>query len=293
MSITLLRTFVAIVDTGSFQAAADRVFVSPAAVSQQMRTLEANFQASLFDRSRRTPQLTVQGRALVPQAREVLRIYDEMLASLTEDGALRGDLIIGAVSSVMSSLAPRAIHDLMTGHPDLHVRVMPGPSHDLLAAVERGEADAAIMSEPPRIRPHLDWRPFARERMMLIAARDAAPADAAELLTTRPYIRMSRQAWVSDIVEDVLQETGVKVRDSMELDNLETISKMVAHDLGIAIVPQPCMPDEMTVRLRFLPVGGVPRYRVMGVLARADSPKAPLIDGLCAALEAVLAAAAG
>ncbi len=108
MSITLLRTFVAIVDTGSFQAAADRVFVSPAAVSQQMRTLEANFQASLFDRSRRTPQLTVQGRALVPRAREVLRVYDEMLASLTEDGALRGDLIIGAVSSVMSSLAPRS-----------------------------------------------------------------------------------------------------------------------------------------------------------------------------------------
>ena len=85
MSITLLRTFVAIVDTDSFQAAADRVFVSPAAVSQQMRTLEANFHANLFDRSRRTPQLTAQGRALVPKAREVLRMYDEMLASPIAD----------------------------------------------------------------------------------------------------------------------------------------------------------------------------------------------------------------
>lgn len=291
MSITLLRTFLAIAERGSFQEAADQVCVSPAAVSQQMRNLEQSFRVTLFDRSRRTPQLTRQGKALVPKAREVLREYDAMIASLQEDDQLSGELIIGAVSSTMSSLAPTSIRDIMSRHPGVHIRVVPDHSHELLIQVDRGAVDAAIMSEPSRIRRQFNWRPFARESMMLICARDEECRDPSELLRSRPYIRMTPRAWVSEISDDLLQEIGVTIRDSMELDSLENISKMVSHNLGVAIVPKPCVPDSISPSLAYIPLGNPPRHRNMGVLSRSDSPKFKLIDELCDALEATVARA--
>ena len=280
MSITLLRTLVAIAERGSFQAAADQVCVSPAAVSQQMRTLEDLVQAELFDRSRRTPQLTRQGLSIIPKARDILHAYDEMIGSLRPGGELVGDLTIGAVSSSISNLVPRSIKELMQVYPAVHIKVVPDQSHELLLQIDRGDLDAAIMSEPDRLRSHLKWQPIARETMMLICARDVTGDDVVSLLRDRPYIRMSRQAWVSELADDLLQELKLDIRDAMELDTLESVSRMVAHDLGVAIIPLPCLPDESTEGLRFLPVGNPPRDRVMGILSRQDSPKFKLIDRL-------------
>ncbi len=86
MSIRLLRTIVAISETGSFGAAADVVCVSHAAVSQQMKRLEEELQVSLFDRSKRSPELSQLGQAMVRKAREIIHSYDIMVDSLLGGG---------------------------------------------------------------------------------------------------------------------------------------------------------------------------------------------------------------
>ena len=87
MSIRLLKTLIAISETGRFGAAADVVCVSHAAVSQQMKRLEAELEVSLFDRGKRSPELNQLGQAMVRKAYEVVRSYETMLVSLVgEDG---------------------------------------------------------------------------------------------------------------------------------------------------------------------------------------------------------------
>ena len=94
MSIRMLRTLIAVAEHKTFSAAADAVYVTHAAVSQQMRTLEQEWQVTLFDRSRRTPELTPAGRAIVARAREVVRAYDTILAAALGEEGLRGEISV-------------------------------------------------------------------------------------------------------------------------------------------------------------------------------------------------------
>jgi DNA-binding transcriptional LysR family regulator len=132
MSIRRLKTLIAIAEKGTFAAAANVVFISHAAVSQQMKILEDELQVSLFDRSKRSPQLNQLGQALVTKAREIVHDYDNIVGSIISDGGLMGELTIGALPTTLTGLAPRAISVLKARYPNLHIRVTPGLSADLL-----------------------------------------------------------------------------------------------------------------------------------------------------------------
>lgn len=77
-TIRFLRTFVAVADHGSFAAASEQVALTQAAVSLQMRALEMELRRELFDRGGRVVALNAGGRELLPQARRMLALYDEM-----------------------------------------------------------------------------------------------------------------------------------------------------------------------------------------------------------------------
>ncbi|MEM8623667.1 MAG: LysR family transcriptional regulator, partial [Pseudomonadota bacterium] len=238
MSIRNLRTLIAIADHGTFTAAAEAVFVTHAAVSQQMKALEEEWQVRLFDRSRRTPVLTAEGRALVERARAVVAAYDGMVPSVLGDEGFRGELILGAVPTTLTGLVPQAVARLKAGHPELQVRVVPGPTADLMAELERHALDAAIVTRPPVLTRRQVWRPLAAEPLEVIAAPDSPTQDPVELLRSSPYIRFSRRAVVGAMIEDWLRGAGVEVVDSMELDSLEAIASMVHAGLGVSIVPR-------------------------------------------------------
>lgn len=278
MSIRRLKTLIAIAEKGTFAAAADAVFVSHAAVSQQMKILEEELRVSLFDRSKRSPELNQLGQALVTRAREIVHSYDNMVQSIVSEDGLMGELTIGAVPTTLAGLVPRAISIMKSRYPSLHVRVVPGLSAELQPQVDRGVIDAAIISEPPYMLKHLTWRPFAEEPLIVLASLQVQSDDPEYLLEAFPYIRFTRSAWVGRRIDEWLQERKLNVHESMELDSLEAISTMVYNNLGVSIVPQRCVPSPNPLSLKRIPIGPSARPRILGLVSRNDSVKFPLID---------------
>src|SRR4051812_18235241 len=103
-SIRLLRTFSAVAAEGSFAAAAARVALTQAAVGQQMRALEVQLRRPLFERQGKAVVLNEAGRALVPQARRLLALWEQMLAQPADAGGMAGTVHLGAVVSAVRPL---------------------------------------------------------------------------------------------------------------------------------------------------------------------------------------------
>lgn len=284
MSLRRLRTLIAVDDHKTFSAAADAVFVTHAAVSQQMRLLEEEWQVQLFDRSRRTPQLTPAGRALAARAREILRAYDTIVASVLGDEGFRGEVSLGAVPMTLTGLTPLSVRLLKHSYPDLHVRIVPGMTTQLIAEVERGALDAALLSRQGPLPGDVSHADVAQEPMQLLAPQDMEGEDVIALLREHPFIRFSRDAVVGGLIDTWLRENGIKVRVTMELQGLEAISSMVLAGLGVSIVPARCVRGFNPLPLRRLPLPEGAPVRQLTLAYRRDNPRLPVIQEIHKAL---------
>ncbi len=140
----LLRTFVAIADSGSFTRAAENVRRTQSAVSMQIKKLEDIVGQPLFTRWSRGVRLTDAGETLLPNARRILRLLDE-----TTDGfqtePLEGDVRIGIPEEYGSTVLPRLLAQFADSHPNVNVTVTCEQTGQLERALETGTLDLAIL----------------------------------------------------------------------------------------------------------------------------------------------------
>ena len=284
MTIRLLKTLVAIEENGTFSAAAESIFITHAAVSQQMKVLEDKWAVKIFDRSHRTPQLTPIGRALVAKARKAIAEYNNVLPSVLEDNGLNGELMLGAVPTTLTGLMPLTVSSLKQTYPKLVVHMQPGLTNDLMLQVERGRIDAAILTQPPYIPKGQVWNEIAKEELQLLAAEDTVSDDPIQLLRENPFIRFSRNAVVGSMIEAWLQDQKINVYDTMELEGLEAISSMVLCNMGVAIAPRRCVQVMHPLPLKRLPLGPTAPHRILGLIHQQDSAKTRAIEEVVARL---------
>lgn len=284
MSIRELRTFLAIADGGSFAVAAMSVGRTHSAVSVQMKALEDEFGVSLFDRSHRPPRLTPAGRAFLLRAIEAVAAYDHLFRAASNT-QIEGYLRLGVVPSVITGAMPRALAALRERYPALHVELAMGLSRELVGRVQNGSIDAAVVSDFRLQNPALRWSVIIQEPLVLIAPTSAAARKAEDVVSSYPFIRYSRHAWVGELIEEFLRERKIQVNETMSLDTLEAIRAMVHHGLGVSVVPQRAGEDNDEQPVRTLRFSGSPWYRTLGIVALVDGPKQALLEVLLEVLE--------
>ena len=148
MDIDLLRTYVAIVDTGSFTRAARQTFRTQSAVSMQMKRLESQVNRSLFRKEGRSLELTDDGKRLVHHARRLLAVHDEAMASMQPDApAFR--LRLGCPDDYAGSLLPRVIVLIREQFPYVTLSVQCASSNKLRQLMDAGELDLALLTRTP------------------------------------------------------------------------------------------------------------------------------------------------
>lgn len=238
MSIRALRTLQAIARHGSFASAGAAVGLTQSAVSLQVKSLEEEFGAQLFDRSRRLPVLTEAGKLLVEKSAEVLALYDQLGPALSEEGVLAGKVKLGVIQTTLATYLPDALVQLNKAHPKARFHVVAGMSAELAAQVAAHELDAAITTE--LVRPHpadLVSTTLYEDKFWIVAPKGQGHQSQSELLRAYPFIRFDRASWAGRMIDRALRQMQIRPQEEMSLDSQAVILSMVERGLGTAVVP--------------------------------------------------------
>ncbi|HTI18511.1 MAG TPA: LysR family transcriptional regulator [Trinickia sp.] len=278
-----LKTFLAVVRFGSFASAGANIGLTQSAVSAQMQRLEQDLGYALFDRSGRAATLNAAGRQAVAFAEDMLSTY----ARLANEGGVSersGLLRVGAIASAQASYLVPAIERFRRKAPGWRIRVIPGVSLNLLAQVDSGEIDVAVIIKPPFALPaELKWRVLTTEPFVLAVPRKLRGTPWRELLKTQPFIRYDRNSFGGRLVDRFLKKVRVTVHDVVELDELQGIVGLVAQGVGVALVPMAAalqLPRSVTA----LTLGEDTFVREIGLVERHTGEQASMAAGFSACL---------
>ncbi|KWF65621.1 LysR family transcriptional regulator [Burkholderia pseudomultivorans] len=286
LTIRMLKTFRAVAQTGSFAAAAERVALTQAAVSLQMRGLEAALDRQLFDRSARQIALTRQGREIQPKIEQILDLLAELEPSPA--GLMQGPVTIGAVVSVIGALS-LVVASLKTAHPQLDVRLLSARSDELAAMVEAGEVDiAAVVARADDALPDtLKWTPLYSEPLVLVVSREITDTDPQRILRGHGFLRFDRRVRTGRVIEQALQSLGLAVNEYLELNSIETIAALVRENVGVAVLPLLHRANwQADPALRVLPIANPPVMRTVGMIQRASYGRSGITEAIIDALHA-------
>jgi len=250
MELRQLRSFVAIAECGTFTAGAERVHVTQAAISMQIRQLETETGTRLFVRAPRKILLTEAGERLLDRARSILREHDaalEELAALT--GAHRGRLRLGTASAgVSGEPLPRILKELRTKHPGAEILVTSGKSAELVEQVLSGQLDAAFVSLPVEARG-IQTELLSEDYLVAIASPRHKMARqkvvSAYALAGEKLILGERGGNTRRLIDEFFEKAGVTIHVAMELSRLAAIKRMVEQDMGVGIVPLQSVKEEV------------------------------------------------
>lgn len=280
METQFLNTFVTVVDQGSMAAAARVLNVTPAAVAQQLRTLERELGATLIARVGRTVSVTEQGSRILERAREMLRAVAD-LRSVANDSAVSGELRLGACPTALAGMLPDVLARMVDAFPQINVFIKPGYSVDLYRAVEAGDLDAAVVLQAPFPLPKTcEWLLLREEPLIVLAPKSMAGRDPHELLATQPLIRYDRNQWGGRQADDYLRANGIVPRERFELNALNAIAVMVDRGLGVSLVPDWAQPWPEGLQLTRIPLPNPAVPRRIGIVWSRSSVRVRLVTVL-------------
>jgi DNA-binding transcriptional LysR family regulator len=280
MSLHALRTLVVIAECGSFAGAARALNLSQSAVSTQIKSLEAELKAELFDRSKRPPALNDVGKSVIDKARILIASYADIQQELELGDSVEGRIRLGAVGSTLTGLMPAVLTVIRRRYPNLHIEIVSGFSEDLLRQVGSRSLDAAIISDYDSSLRDIRWRPFLRERLVIIAPPQTREDNPKRLAQRHSFIRYSPNAAVGRVIDAAIRQAKLEIRETMQLDWLEAIEAMVHHGHGISVVPERRFESDALFNVRRINFGTVPHYRTLGLIEPTASRKHKLIDAL-------------
>src|SRR5918911_2367663 len=146
LDVDQLRTFLAIVETGSFTRAAEIVHNTQSAVSMQMKRLEERLERPIFVRDGRASKLTEEGERLLDYARRIVKLNVEALAAFS-DAALTGRVRLGVPDDYADRYLPEVMARFSRAYPGVELTVTCEPTVELFQRIEANDLDLAIVTD--------------------------------------------------------------------------------------------------------------------------------------------------
>ncbi len=253
MNLRQLHTLSAILKLGSFTAAGEHVNLSHSAVSIQMKHLEDDLDAVLFDRHTRPTGLTAMGEKLALLAQEVINNVDN-IRNTASGQSLVGSISIGIVPTASDTLLPLILDGLRTRFPKLQVKVKSDTSAELAALTTRQELDFSILTAPSLDVPGMIVTEIAAEPLYAVGPRKFKHLKSdIELLQSAPFIALNRKNWLGQQISTRLQSRSIHLDETIEISSLGLIENLVINGIGTSIIPQRHLAPPLSEKMAQIP----------------------------------------
>jgi DNA-binding transcriptional LysR family regulator len=239
MDFDQLETFLEVARHSSFSRAAEKRFRTQPAISSQIRALEEEVGAKLFDRSGGKVALTAAGKAFQKYTEEALASRKNIITSLAEmERVPKGEIVVGANEATCLHILPEVFAEFKKLYPDVGVHISRLERGKILESVIDNSVDFGVVSTPVDDK-RLTVVVIHRDELVIIAPpghelsrkREAGIADLVRFPLLLPRIGRTR-----DAIENLFHERQLKPQISMELDSSELLKRFVAADVGVGFI---------------------------------------------------------
>jgi LysR family transcriptional regulator, low CO2-responsive transcriptional regulator len=248
MDFDQLTSFLEVAKHSSFSKAAERCFRTQPAISSQIRALEEEVGAKLFDRSGAKVTLTVAGKAFQAYAEEALRSLKSVKTTIAEmERTPRGEIVVGANEATCLYILPEVFADFKRQYPKVSVSIQRAETAKTLESVIDQTVDFGVVSMPVKD-SRLAAIPIHHDELVLITSpgHPLARLSQARLEEVAKYpLVLPKLGRTRDAIDEVFQDAELKPHVSMELDSSELLKRFVAADVGIGFVARSNISDEL------------------------------------------------
>ncbi|HLZ48031.1 MAG TPA: LysR family transcriptional regulator [Candidatus Limnocylindria bacterium] len=291
MELQQLRYFVAVADAGKVTAAARDLHVAQPSVSKQLRKLETELGAPLFERGKTGVALTAAGQILLPWAKRVLTDLEGARSDVAGLASLeRGRLSIGATPSLSTVLLPRVLAAFHSEHPGITLNVLEAGSGDLVERLAMGGLDLALVILPVPREELFDTTPLLREELVLAVAKRHPLAKRKSVRVSElrgvPLVMFREGYDLRSATIAACEQAGFHPTFAIEGAEMDGVLRMAAAGVGVAVVPR--MVVERGGPLVAVRLAQPTLIRSVGVAFRRDRQHSRAADALVARLREFL-----
>ncbi|MFC8450613.1 LysR family transcriptional regulator [Kitasatospora sp. NPDC057223] len=283
MELRQLEYFVAVAEEQNFTRAAERVHISQSGVSAQIRQLERELGAELFDRSARTATLTVAGKAALEHARAALAAAGAVGQAVGEvTGLIRGRLTVGMVIGCTVTPLFEALAAFHRAHPGVELALLEDGSDRLVEGVRAGTVDLALIgaaATPAGLEAHT-----VISEPLVVAVPPGHPLAGRQAVTlgelaAHPVVCMPPGTGLRAVFDQACAGRGIRPRIALEASAADAIADLAARGLGVALLSR-SMADHYRDRLTAVPLDDVDAPALLALVWR-PAP-GPALRGLLA-----------
>ena len=251
MDFDQLETFLEVARHASCSRAAEKRFRTQPAISSQIRSLEEEVGAKLFDRSGGKVSLTAGGKAFQKYVEETLDARKAMLVAIAEmERVPRGEIIVGANEGTCLHILPEVFADFKKQYPDVSVNIKRADYSGILESVIDNSVDFGVVSLPVTDN-RLTVVLIHRDELVIIVPpshplgkmKSAPIAEAARFPLVVPKVGHTR-----DSLEELFHERRLKPNYTMELDSSELLKRFVAAGVGVGFIARSNVVEDVRAR---------------------------------------------
>lgn len=245
MELAQLRYVVKLSETANYSKAAEALFITQPALSQQIRALEEELGLRLFERTTRKVVPTPAGEEFVRRARDILGRMDELEKSMEHHQlAIRNTLSVGLLGTLSHLNIPEVIRGFQEQYPSVKVKLQIGWSADLILRVKQGELDAAITNiycpEDGKMDKRLDVDVFLEDVIVAICSRHnplCGQQDVTlEQLLTQPLLALDDHTSIQMQMNDIFSHCSRRPQIVCTCPNTDSLYSMVEANVGVAFL---------------------------------------------------------